>query len=368
MYISRINSYTPFYGKKSKVQTPTRFSPITQKASTIWNTLKGADNIVILSHKYPDGDAMGAGLALVNTLKEKFPNKQVKFLVPGGVSEKFSKIPGANLIVRNYSFQEPFIAIAVDCDETVLDGLDIYKKANTRINIDHHSTNIHVNQEQRLNDLFLIDINSASTTDILYNKFFKILGINISNETAECLLTGIVTDTGRFRYGKNIESAKKTSENLLNILNKTGRFTLSNIYSKFAQYQETDELNAFGKHFLNKTNTIMTDLGKKINYLIIKQSDLKSFGVKSPESDIKEKIKHLVKNLSKSADAGILLFETNDKDAIKVSLRSEKINVREYAMSHSGGGGNEHAAGFMLNGALDEVIQKLLAELKAYKF
>lgn len=365
-------NFLGYNSKTHKAYASPQINDTKQKAKAVWNEIEKSNNIVILTHKYADGDAISAGLALVNTLQEQFPNKNVKFIVPAGIPQKFKGVPGVNSIIinkENYLLDKTDLAIAVDCDETLIDGLEIYKNAGKRINIDHHTTNINLINKTNPRDLLLIDVNAPSTTDILYNKLFKPLNIEVSNRTAECILTGIITDTGNFKYVKNVQYAKNTRHELLNILNKTEKFSIGNVFSKMDNYKESKGLKRLGEYLLDKNSikTFQTNYGKKIDYIVVNQYTLNYFKIKDSKPDIKEKVKFLVNKLRENAHISMIFWETGEPQDLKVEMRSNDLSIKELAFKY-GGGGHDHAAGFSLIGETNKIIAKLISELKEYRF
>ena len=337
-----------------------------QMARKIWNEVEKFDNIVILTHKSPDGDAIGSGLALVNMLNERYPDKKVDFVAPGGFFNMFNGMPGVDLIKDSYSTNKNYLAIALDCGEDHMDGLDIYKNADKCINIDHHPAKSNLNSED--SDLNIILANAPSTTEVLYNKIFKPLNLDISEKTAECLLTGLITDTGNFKNSITNSSALESRDELLGILSKDRKYSVDIITNKFDENKvASDELKDMcNKAFDNRKTLVLKD-GKKIKYVIVNRKDIESFKVTDKTSDIYENVKLLASKLKGSSDTGIVFCQGEDENEVKVSMRSKNLKVDEFAQKY-GGGGHECAAGFALHGDESQVIKDCLSELSNYDF
>lgn len=338
-----------------------------QKARKIWNEVEKYDNIVILAHGAPDGDAIGSGLALVNLLFDQYPAKKVSFVVPGGRSAMFNDVPGVNLIRESYPTDKKYLAIAVDCSEENMNGLNIYKKADKRINLDHHLTNPNANEKKNSGGLNIVDAETASATAILYNKLFKPLNLKISENTAECLLTGLITDTGKFRNSATNPEAAQTRDELLNILNQKRGFNVRTITEKLDKNNlPSKELNSL--YYDAKWNSIIssTKNGKKIEYAIINKQNIKDLKVNDEPFAIYNMTHKLATDL-KPADGISVVFSNIEENVVKASLRSNNLNVGEFAQM-LGGGGHQGAAGFTLKGNPDEVIDKCLAKLGRYDF
>jgi len=246
----------------SKSYTSIQLDDTKQKATAIWNEIEKAKSIAILTHRHPDGDAIGSGLALLNTLREQFPGKRIKFITTGSVPTYLKEIPGMDLIttVKYGSPQLKYdLAIAVDCDEDLMDGLPLYKTADKRINIDHHDSSNYLKNNND-NTIFLIDKNAPSATEIIFNKLFKPLNIKISAPVAEDILTGLLTDTGMFKNAKSPQKAHETSYQLLKIINKNingnKKYSINTIQAKFKKNSvESEELKKLRAHLMNKEMT-----------------------------------------------------------------------------------------------------------------
>lgn len=154
--------------------------------------IQRAKDVVILTHDLPDGDAIGSSLALYNGLKQI--GKQVDIIIPG-YPPKYSFLSGTNEI-KNEGKQENYdLAIALDCGNVSrLNGFSKYfENANSRISIDHHEANT------MFADYNYVDPISPATAQTLI-VILESLGIEITKEIGTCLLVGIITDTGGFKY------------------------------------------------------------------------------------------------------------------------------------------------------------------------
>lgn len=339
------------------------------KARAIWKEVKNADSIVILTHKGADGDAVSSGLAMLHTIRDYFPDKQVDFVIKEGIPSKLRGIPGTDLILsgEDTPSQQYDLAILLDCDETVADGKKLYKNASRRVNIDHHYTNCNFKYRVEDNHL-MIGEGASSCTEVIYNKLFKNLKLNISDDVAECLLTGLVTDTACFKYPKNDNDTPKTKDELLEILEKSG-VTLSTIEDKITEnWSESDELADLCDFIMSGKGIREAETvdGKKVVYTIIDKKKLDYFGVKDSKPDLKARFVQLSFELKELGDIAAVIWQADDQE-FNIGLRSYNHKLKDFAMS-LGGGGHEHAAGMTLEGEKHEVIRKFLDDLKNYEF
>ena len=179
-------------------------------------------NIVILTHENPDGDAIGSSLALYNGLKQLEKNADV--IIPE-YSNTYKFLPNASDIKKEGNANSYDLAIALDCgDIKRLNGFAKYfEDANTKISIDHHSANT------MFADYNFVNPAAPACCQILIT-VLEALGVTINKEIGTCLLTGIITDTGGFKYsGVTAETFEFTAE----LLNKGVK--VSDIYKRVMQ-------------------------------------------------------------------------------------------------------------------------------------
>ena len=164
-------------------------------AETILTAVQQAENILVITHVGPDGDALGSITATGVALRQL--GKQVTLLCDDPVPERFKYLPMSHQVQppnENRSTNYDLL-IAVDCGDETRMGQSfgtLPSAIPTTINIDHHVTNTY------FGDIQLIVPEAVSATEILYDLFCKI-GVHISTDLAMCLLTGVVTDTLGFR-------------------------------------------------------------------------------------------------------------------------------------------------------------------------
>ena len=159
---------------------------------SILEEINKADKIVILTHENPDGDAIGSSLGLYNALK--IMGKKPDIIIPEH-SRIFNFLSGIDEIKVESNVDNYDLAIAVDCASIkLLNGFAKYFEcAKVKINIDHHSTNMMFGDYNYVNP----DAPAAAQVILVILQYF---GIEITKEIGTCILTGIITDTGGFRY------------------------------------------------------------------------------------------------------------------------------------------------------------------------
>ena len=313
--------------------------------STLDNILEeinNAESIVILTHENPDGDAIGTGLALYNALKEYGKNPDI--IIPE-YPRTFSFLPGADEIKKSSDIEKYDLAISVDCATIkMLNGFaNYFENAKVKVSIDHHSTNI------MFGDLNYVSPDAPACAQILLVvlNYFK---IEITKDIGTCILTGIITDTGGFKYSS---VTAETFEFVAWLLNKG--INVSKIYRKVLQVKTKAnfELTRMAMERLE-----FLEDGKVAFTYITKEDEEKV----NAESGDHEGIVEVGRDIE-SVEVSIFLRET-DKGC-KVSMRSnEYVNVSDVCIL-LGGGGHVRAAGATMQCTVEQAKEKVLRQVKA---
>ena len=150
-----------------------------------------AEKIVVMAHETPDGDAIGSMLAMYLALKKLAKEVDV---IAREFPRTFSFLPGAKEVKANTDVEKYDLAISLDCaDLKRLVGREYFEKAKRTIVIDHHSTNM------MYGDLNFVNPVSPACCEILAG-MLEYFDIAIDAEIGSCIVTGIITDTGGFKY------------------------------------------------------------------------------------------------------------------------------------------------------------------------
>ncbi len=302
-----------------------------------------AKDIVILTHENPDGDAVGSALAMYLTLKKL--NKEVDVVIPE-YSSVFSFLPGAEEI-KQEGKQEPYdLAISVDVTGIRrLNGFSKYfENAKTKIQIDHHEVN------DMFADYNFVNPTSPACAQILI-LVIEQLGVEIDKQIGTCLLTGIITDTGGFKYeGVSAETFEFASWLLTKGVN------VSNIYKRVLQVKSKANFE-LRKLVMDRMEFLNDD---KITFTYITLQDMEK--VKAMPGD-HEGLVEVGRDIE-GVEVSIFLREI--EGGYKASFRSNNyVNVSDVAIPFNGGG-HMRAAGCNISGTLEQVKTKILAEVKKY--
>lgn len=164
--------------------------------------LRTHDNILIITHRNPDGDAVGSAFAMYRILTAL--GKKVRVII-GSIEQStaFLDIPEA------HAEFEPEFVLSVDAADTQLFRAGIESEYANRVGlcIDHHATNILYAENT------LLDEEAAAACEVIYD-LMVCLGVPLSMEIAECLYVGISTDTGCFRYANTTARSLRTAAEL----------------------------------------------------------------------------------------------------------------------------------------------------------
>lgn len=335
-----------------------------QTARKIWQQIEQSGNIFIFTHKFPDSDAINSGLMLVSAIGQRFPDKKVTFYVPGGYPSFLNETPGIEKVKTTVPKENIDLAITVDCAAQNVNDKGLYKNALKHIRIDHHTSALE-NQ-----DVLLLNPKAASTTTMLYQQLFKPLGIVVTPEIAENILTGIITDTGTYKYSRNGDLSIATTEELLNKYPTALNVSVDSIKHKFDRNNAvSDELNNLIKDLFDEKHVklITTKQGKKINIVLLTQRKLRKFKVKDSLPDIKSALSCNINSINKPADVNMLFWELGKEYGTKVELRSKEVDLCEFVNAFNGGG-HAHSAGFMVKEPMSKVFRKVISAIKQYKF
>ena len=313
--------------------------------STLDNILEEinkAETIVILTHENPDGDAVGTSLALYHSLKQMGKNPDI--IIPV-LPRIFEFLSGENEIKKESNVEKYDLAISVDCATIkMLNGFSNYfEDAKVKISIDHHSTNT------MFGDYNYVSPDSPACAQVLL-VVLDYLKVEVTKEIGTCILTGIITDTGGFKYSG---VTAETFEFVAWLLNKG--INVSKIYRKVLQTKTRAnfELNRIAADRLE-----FFEDGKIAYTYITKEDEEKVHAESGDHEGIVETGRDI-----EGVEVSIFIRQT-DKGC-KVSMRSnEYVNVSDVCLL-LGGGGHAHAAGVSMQCTIDQAKEKILRQVKS---
>lgn len=329
-----------------------------QEIKKIKTALSKAKNIVVIPHKNPDGDAMGAVLALRSILNDLGINTDtvspndfppfLKFLPfsddfinaeldPNLAQEKIEKADIIFLLDFNESSRTDQLKDSIDSSNAM------------KILIDHH-------QHPNKFDIMISRTDLPATCEMVYH-FIIEMGWKpfISKEVATLLMTGILTDTGMFRYSSVKESTFHTAGELTSLGAKPYK-----IQDKLLDNVSPNRY-ALLSTFLNNM-TYLPNLRTSI--FTISREELEKNGYVKGDTD---GFVNYGLNITNNVFS-IFLSEDTQKEMIKISFRSKgNFDVSAFARKHFEGGGHINAAGGKSDLSLEKTKEKILNLLNDYK-
>lgn len=304
----------------------------------ILETLKDSRTVGITGHIRPDGDCVGSCMGLYNYLADNMPELDVAvYLEQPGV--EFGYIDNLQQVKNEPDVGKHFdVFIVLDCSslDRIEPFVSCYQNADKTICIDHHVSN------ESFADINLIDGKASSTCEVLYRTFED---DKISKSTAECIYTGIIHDTGVFKYSA-------TSAETMMIAGK--------MMEKGIDYSDIIDNSFYKKTYIQNQilgrallESILFYDGKCI-FSLVTQNEMDFYGVTGKElGGIIEQLR-----LTDGVEVAIFLYEIGENE-YKVSMRSKKIiDVSRIAVSF-GGGGHIRAAGFTAKGTVHNIINSI---------
>lgn len=310
----------------------------------IVSVLEKADNIAILPHIEADGDAIGSCLALALSLKKA--GKKVKVLMEEDVPVVYGFLPGIELAeVYTVDYTVYDVVMALDTGDMGRMGYrkEIFDKGDVTVNIDHHSTN------SEFADYNFVQTSSSATGEIIY-QLLKMMKLELTPETAACLYTAITTDTGGFRYSNTTSLTHQIAADLIN-----HGAVVADISQKVFDTVSYAKVKLTGL----AANTLELFEKGKVSVIYITPGMMKEAGALEEDCDG-------IVNLGRSirgVQVALMLRQWEDNE-VKVNLRSNgSFDVASLASMYAGGG-HKKAAGCIVKGNLEEVKNKLLADIR----
>lgn len=299
------------------------------------------DNILILVHSNPDGDTLGCGYALLRALRKL--GKKAEVLRPDNTAKKY-----------NYLFDdlghedfEPNYIISVDVADIKLLENDVREKYGNKINlaIDHHPSNC-VESEY-----LLLEDTAAAACEIVF-KVIRLLGAELDKKIADCLYTGLSTDTGCFRYSNTTSQTYRMAADLVDAGADGGKINRVMFETKTKSYVSLEKL---------VMDTLEMYYDGRCAIISLTYDMYEKSGSDESETDpLASKTRQI-----EGVDVGVFIREKQD-GTFKISLRTlESVNASEVCKK-LGGGGHARAAGCQFEGTLEEAKKRIIEVVGEY--
>jgi len=311
-------------------------------------SIRKFNNFLITAHTNLEGDALGAELAFYALIKKL--GKQGVILNEDSIPYGYDFLPGIKRIRkldRNSSRIKFDCLVVLDCADLKRTG-DVYrlnKNAKPILNIDHHISN------QGFGDTHWVDAHASSCSEMIY-RIYKQMRLPISKPEAVSMYTGIMTDTGSFRYSNTTSFTHQAVAELLKF-----DINVPLIYRYVYENLALDETKLLIK-LLPRIN--FSSQGR-IAYFKLKRNMLKDGAISMDLGDQLLSFGRSIKGVEV-----VILFKENlgVKNQVRINLRSHgKVDVNKIAAIF-GGGGHKTAAGCTTHGEINRVIKKVLASIQ----
>jgi len=313
-------------------------------------------DIAIFSHRNPDGDALGSTMALKLYFEKMGHTAQIIF--PSEFPSIYSFLPKTDDVVIFDFEKERSIDIIEHAemmfflDFSSLDRIDkigelIIDKKVTKVHIDHHI------DPEPIANYVLSDTTSSSTSELVF-EFLSMIDGNkeMDIDIAKCLMTGLITDTGSFRYSttsKTFEVASKLMKYDLDL-----NFIQNKIHNSLSEKQ----IRILG-HALNKRLEIIPEFYTGI--ITLTRKDYQDFDIQRGDTE------GLVNYILMMNNIKLAALITEQPTIVKLSLRSKgDISVQKLARDNFKGGGHKNAAGGHAYAKLESVVNKFKSILPFY--
>ncbi|MDR2927136.1 MAG: bifunctional oligoribonuclease/PAP phosphatase NrnA [Cytophagaceae bacterium] len=319
--------------------------------------LSGAESIIIIPHKDPDGDATGASLAWLNALRQKGIDAQV--VTPTSVPNNLTWMKGFEYVTdANFNLKKAGELISsadmiLFLDFNTMSRLGELRQffetsATPRVVIDHHPL-----PEDRIGNVLFSDITVSSACELCYN-IMKAMDINIDADIAECLYTGIITDTGRLSYSSSRpEVYYIVGDLILKGIDK------KKIHSAVYQNASASSLQLLGYSLCSAMERV-DEL--PVAFIALSKNDLDRFNYQPGDTEDLVNYPLNIGGITFSA-----LLSERKKGFVKASFRSQgEISVNHFARLYFSGGGHKNAAGGEMRDTLDNVKEFFRQKVKEF--
>ena len=328
---------------------------VIDRAREIFQALSRARRVLVTSEPYPDGDAVGAELALDTIARHAFArapggpaDRRVYLVNEKGCPRKYRFLAGADKIRKLDSLVEHDFDVAIVVDggvERTGAARELFDRAPVRIYIDHHKFG-----SREKYDLALSAPQASSTTQILYAYFADPeIAAPLTREAAEAIYLGLIFDTGSFQYSLTQPLSHEIAARLM----ETG-IDFAGIHEKALLTQEFDDLLAHGRVLATARRTP----SREIVWVTIGLDLIRELAVSG------EDFNRIIQTLCFVEGTEVaLLFREMEPGRWKLSFRSRgKVDVAAIARElDPQGGGHDRAAGCTLEGAGDDVVAKTVS-------
>lgn len=277
------------------------------------------DRIIIHRHSNPDGDAIGSQVGLKHIIKTNYPEKEVYAV--GDASKRYGFIEDCATDTIPDEYYNGALAFVLDTSAISLISDERYKTADAIVKMDHHIFT------EKYADLELIDTSFESCCGLI-GMFAMEAGLKLNPTAAKALYTGMITDSGRFRYDSTSAQTFRVASFLME-----QKFNTNDIYSNLY----ADELHFVQLRAKFVLKITLTDA--PVSYIYTTLDEANSYG-----ADTFTISRGMVNTMGDIKGVDIWVNFTETENGVLCELRSNKYNINPVAVKY-GGGGHQKASG-----------------------
>ena len=316
--------------------------------NSIIQQFNNSNKILVATHAHPDGDAIGSLIALGLSLEAL--NKKITLYCESPIPAVYRFLPEVHRVAKKIGGLNYDMAVILDCGDLsrVGEAVSFVKQIPVIVNIDHHITNT------RFGHLQLIDTSACATAEIVY-RLIKQMGLPFNKPVATSIYTGILADTGSFRFSNTNKAAFAICQEMMEIgvdphniarhvygTYSLSRIKLLNLALDSIELSKNGKLSimTLTKEMFDETHTQPEDVDGLINYAK-RIEDVEVAALIQEHHNGKEK--------------------SRTPNRFHVSLRSDgAVDVAAIA-SLFGGGGHSSAAGFSIESTLSNIKSRIFS-------
>ncbi|HSP40538.1 MAG TPA: bifunctional oligoribonuclease/PAP phosphatase NrnA [Gillisia sp.] len=332
---------------------------IEQSILEITSALSRANRIVIVPHKGPDGDAIGSSLGLFHFLKDK--GHDVKIIAPNDFPQFLKWLPGQEEILIYEENREQSLSLIDNAEIIFTLDFNMLNRTGemeeplraseaTFIMIDHHP------EPSDYADHTYSDATMSSTCQMVYRFIQKLRAVKyITPQIATCLYTGIMTDTGSFRYRS---TSSETHLVIADLIEKGADNTAihQNVFDTFSE----NRVQLLGVALQN----LRVNKELKTAYITLSQEELDRYNFQKGDTEGFVNYGLAVEGVK----FAVIFIEHKSEGLVKMSLRSKgTFSVNQFARAHFNGGGHLNAAGGKSDMSLEDTVTKFNTILPDYR-
>jgi bifunctional oligoribonuclease and PAP phosphatase NrnA len=329
-----------------------------EKITELQSWISNAQHIVITAHRSPDGDSIGSSIGLYQYLKKK--NKNVFICHPDEAPNFLHWIPGFDQVQNLEDHQEALknhfakadLIFCLDYNSSSRIGrMEKLMNDSTakKVMVDHHR-----DPDLDFCDLMFSDITSCSTSQLIYEIIQESGDVELVDELIGTpLYSGIVTDTGSFRFASTLPKTHIIAADLIQRGVKH-----SKVHENIFDTNSLDRIKLVSFALLEK---LVVKLEYEAAYISLKADELERFSATKGDTE------GLVNQALAVEGVKMAVFFKEDDGLIKISFRSKNtIPVNDLAKQNFGGGGHLNAAGGKFVGTMEAAIQKFVTLLPSF--